>query len=304
VIEGLQIAGRLGQYATILVLFGVTAFGLYAPGAAAFLPLRRLLGGALIAAFAASLVGLVGQTGAMSGSLADAVKPDMLWTIVSATHYGVAWTVRLIAFGLAVGALGMANARPQRALGMILHLSGLAAASLAWGGHGVEGEGLPGLAHLAADIAHIGAAGLWIGALVAFGLLMLKPGTGHLKASAQALANFAGAGTLIAAVLVLTGVINTAFLVPLRTIPNLSGNLWADVLAIKLVLFGGMLALAATNRFVLTPRLKPALSDPAREADAVRQFRLSVLSETTLAFCILGLVAWLGTLHPPLHGGG
>ena len=108
---------------------------------------------------------------------------------------------------------------------------------------------------------------------------------------------------MIAGVLVLTGLINTAFMTPPSAIPQFLGNAWAQVLAVKLVLFAGMLSLAAANRFVLTPRLTRSLSDPAREAEAVRRLRLSLLLETALAFGALGLVAWLGTLHPPSHGG-
>lgn len=303
-LEGLQIVARFGQYAILLSLFGVCAFGLRSIGAAAFLPMRRLLGAGALAALAAALAGLVAQTAQMGGALSEAGKPDMLWTIISATHYGSAWIVRIVAILLAILTVRLTTAWPRMAFGLTLVLSGIAIATLAWGGHGAGDEGLAGLGHLAADIVHLWAAALWIGALVCFSLLALTPGATHLKPSAQALANFAGEGTLIAGVLVLTGAVNTAFLVPLRTIPNLPGNLWAQVLAIKLVLFGGMLALAATNRFVLTPRLKRALAEPAREADVVRQLRKSLLTETTLAFCILGLVAWLGTLHPPLHGGG
>jgi putative copper resistance protein D len=304
VLEGLQFAARLGQYAVLLTLFGFSAFGLYSPAAAAALPMRRLLGAGVIAGMIACIFGLVAQTGEMSGALGDALKPDMLWTILSATHYGAAWVVRLAALAMAGLVVWRTAAQPRTALVLTLHLSGLAVASLAWGGHAAGDEGLAGLVHLAADVVHLWAAGLWVGALVAFCLLVLNSNPTRLRSIADALASFAGLGSAIAATLVLTGLINTAFLVPLQTIPSLPGNSWAQVLALKLLVFAAMLTLAATNRFLLTPRLTLALSDPARETPAVRALRLSLLAETTLGFCVLGLVAWLGTLHPPLHGHG
>ncbi|MEI7932734.1 MAG: copper homeostasis membrane protein CopD [Alphaproteobacteria bacterium] len=303
-LEGLQIAARFGQYAALLTLFGVCGFGLLSTGAASYLPMRRLLGAGVIMGLAATLFGLVAQTGEMAGSLGDAVKSDMLWTIISATHYGAAWIVRLVALVLAALAIRLTDIWPRMAFGLTLILAGLAVASLAWGGHGAGGEGLAGLGHLSADVAHLWAAGLWVGALVCFCLLALTPGKHHLKPAARALAKFAGLGSAIAGTLVLTGAINTAFLVPLRTLAILPDSSWARVLALKLALFAGMLALAATNRFVLTPRLTNSLADPSREAEAVRGLRFSLLAETTLAFCVLGLVAWLGMLHPPSHSAG
>lgn len=65
----------------------------------------------------------------------------------------------------------------------------------------------------------------------------------------------------------------------------------------KLALLIGMLGFAANNRFRLTPAL---VTDPAIGALALCRLRSSLIGEITLAVCILGLVAWLGTLEPPI----
>jgi putative copper resistance protein D len=56
-----------------------------------------------------------------------------------------------------------------------------------------------------------------------------------------------------------------------------------------------MLAFAASNRFVLTPRLALA-SD-----DAPRAISRNTLIEIVLGFSIFAMVGVLGTLHPAAH---
>lgn len=63
-------------------------------------------------------------------------------------------------------------------------------------------------------------------------------------------------------------------------------------------LFVAMLALAAANRFRLTPAFERAIAagDVGR---ALAGLRVSLAAETTAAVAIVVLVAWLGTLPPP-----
>src|SRR3546814_11324873 len=65
----------------------------------------------------------------------------------------------------------------------------------------------------------------------------------------------------------------------------------------KIVLFLGMLVMAAANRFRLTPGLERAI-ERRDHAQALSTLRRSLALETTAAVMILGLVAWLGTLEP------
>ena len=58
-----------------------------------------------------------------------------------------------------------------------------------------------------------------------------------------------------------------------------------------------MLALAALNRFRLTPAIDRSLAT-GQSAAAVRSIRYSVAVEASLAVAVLMLVAWLGTLDP------
>ena len=60
-----------------------------------------------------------------------------------------------------------------------------------------------------------------------------------------------------------------------------------------------MLALAALNRFRLTPALDLAVT-PVASRHALQRLRLSLMLETLAGIAILGLVAWIGSLEPPV----
>src|SRR3546814_15461216 len=108
---------------------------------------------------------------------------------------------------------------------------------------------------------HLLAASAWIGALAAFVLIFVQrkdDDRGDLPLAHRALAGFAGAGTLLVALIVLSGLVNGLILVGFENVGELGTSLYGQLLVIKLVLFGGMLVLAASNRFRLTPALRSA----------------------------------------------
>ena len=72
------------------------------------------------------------------------------------------------------------------------------------------------------------------------------------------------------------------------------------MLLIKVVLFAGMLVLAALNRFHLGPLLQRSLREGEYRV-AANALRRSVLVELSAAVLIVGLVAWLGTLSPDME---
>ena len=115
----------------------------------------------------------------------------------------------------------------------------------------------------------------------------------------EALRGFSFVGTIIVALLILTGTVNGWFLVGPGNIASLGQSTYGLLLIAKLLLFAGMLGLAALNRY----RLTPALAQAIEEEDAPRAqalLRASLVVEGGLAIVILGLVAWLGTLSPPM----
>ena len=299
-LEVAVIALRWLQYAGGVVLLGAPLFLLYsfkdpdAPNLEWSRPTLRLA--AIIVALG-SLAALVAQTAVMAGSLSEAVKPASLSFMVTGTALGMAMVVRAAAALL--GLVALVALKPGRALWSVTAALGLiVAASFAWTGHGAATEGPGGPIHLVANIIHAVAAALWLGALAALTALLLRR-AGPDLAIHRALHGFAGLGTLAVLMLVLTGLVNSWFLIGPERVASIAGNLYGQLLVAKLVLFGLMLALAASNRFRLTPTLGSALETGQPSLAAMSALRRSLLVETGLGLALIGVVAVMGTLPPP-----
>lgn len=299
---------RLGLYLDLMALFGIAAFALYAlrgeerrfDGAIALGP--WLWGSAVLGALL-SLGGLLVLAAGMAGVPLASVDLASVEMIVGATSVGMAWIVRMAALLLAFIAAIALRRRPAAALPLVAGAGAIALASLAWGGHGAMDEAAIGWVHLTADIGHLLAAGIWVGALLALLLLVFRRrdlvDRDHLILSHRALAGFSLDGTLTVAAIIVSGLVNSWLLVGPANILKLPSSLYGQLLIAKLLLFGAMAALAATNRFRLVPEFERSLAS-VDDAAALRALRRSLAIETGCAVAVLALVAWLGTLEPPM----
>lgn len=306
--DAVGVAARFALYLDLAALFGLAAFGLYGlrgeqrrSGAA--LAFRPLLTGTALAGLLFSALGLATLAAGMAGLPLASVDLATIKIVVTETSLGTAWIVRVAALVVALAfALG-ARARPAIVLTGTATASAVALASLAWAGHGAMHEGAVGWLHVTADIAHLWAAGVWVGALFALVLLVFRKreqvDRDHLVLSHRALAGFSAVGTIAVAVIVLSGLVNSWLLVGPANIGRLPASLYGQLLIAKLVLFGAMLALAAGNRFRLVPAFERSLAS-ADHVGALHALRRSLAFETGCAVGVLALVAWLGTLEPPM----
>jgi putative copper resistance protein D len=296
------IASRFVHYAALTILFGVAAFPLYngrspaTAGGAAFFPWSRRV---QIAAASLALIsglfwlGFVAAT--MSGELSSLLDPHIVWLVISTTDFGGVWAAHL---GLIV--LALLLLLPKEESGelrwAVLALSAVALTSIADTGHAGADNGPAAGMHIAADAAHLLAAGVWVGALLVLTRMVVIAGRGladeDLKTLNHALLKFSGIGPIVVAVLLLTGILNPGFLASI-------GTIYGRVLWGKIALFTAMLLLAAANRFWLTARLGVALESGTNSQSATRALKASVLAETVLAALVLLAVGWLGTLAPP-----
>ena len=248
---------------------------------------------------ASALLALLAQTAVMAGSLAEAIKPVSLSFMITGTALGKAMVARA-ALALAAVVAVLALRPGKTAWSISLGLGLFVVASFAWTGHGAATEGPEGLVHLASDIVHSVGAALWLGALVALTILLLRrPGVDD-GALYRALHGFSGLGTLAVALLVATGLANSWFLVGSERFVNLGESLYGQLLIAKLALFVLMLGLAADNRFRLTPALRLELEHTGQSISAVRRLRRSIVTETALGLVVLAVVALMGTLPPPV----
>jgi putative copper resistance protein D len=296
----------LAQFGGAVILFGSPLFfvyGLPRSGSTAAVALqwpRRLLLAAGLALLAGACVSLATQTATMTGEPAQAFNPSALWDVLSVTQFGLAVAVRLAITLLIL--LVSRIARPSRTVWFALAGLGAAVlASFAWSGHGAVEEGAAGLVHAVADVIHLLAAGVWLGALAVLAILLCTPSREDDQVAVDALhkglAGFSGIGTAVVAALVLTGLINSWFLVGPTHVFDILGSAYGLLLLVKLGIFGGTLVLAGLNRFVLTPALSTALAEGSTEG-AIHALRRSVLIESAAALAVIALVSALGTLVP------
>lgn len=302
-LESSVILLRLAQYVGAVLLVGVPLFfacRMPVSGAAVERWPRTLLVTAALATAVAAVLALVAQTAVMAGSLSEALKPTSLEYVALGTGLGRAFVVRAAAAATMAGLLLLL--RSGRPTWIVLSLFGaVVCGSLAWTGHGAATEGSAGVVHLGVDVVHALAAGLWLGALAALGMILTRA-PGHAESDRlthDALHGFAGLGTLAVGLLVVSGLANSWFLVGLDGLARLLTTSYGVLLVIKLALFGAMLAAASANRFLLTPRLRVSLDDETALPEAIRALRRSLLVESLLALALLAVVAVMGTLAPP-----
>ncbi|VVN20275.1 Copper resistance protein D [Pseudomonas fluorescens] len=284
--ELINIVLRFALYVDLLLVFGLALFALYSAGT--LLRFRPMLRGMALIGALLSVAGLMLMTRAMSGETALAALWPHLKMMLLETDVGLAWAVRMIA-------LIVVLIRPGAWLASVA--GAIALASLAWSGHGAMDEGTLRFWHFLSDILHLLAAGAWLGAMLALVLMARGPvDEARIRSLAFAVRRFEWIGAVIVLTLSITGVVNYLFIVGPRLDEVLLGT-YGGLLAIKVLLFAGMLVLAALNRFHLGPALAQALRN-GQYVIAANALRRSVVVELAIALLIVALVAWLGTLSP------
>lgn len=163
-----------------------------------------------------------------------------------------------------------------------LAVAALALATQPLIGHPWQTGWVPSLA----EVAHVLAAGLWLGGLPSLLVALRKlPSGGHQRM----LIRFGRLGYATVAVIALTGPLQALFL--LGPWSRLWSTSYGHVLVVKTVLFVLALILAAENRFRLTPRL-------ASTEWAGRTLLATVAQEAIMGLLIVLAAAWLASLAP------
>jgi putative copper resistance protein D len=287
----------------VMILFGSSLFPFYAGSGTLdrTLPafpagLRPILLAASVLALVSALLWLALEAGEMGDDPADAVNPDTLLLVLTATGFGAVWQFHL-ALCLALVAV-VARSPPARRPGLVLLLAALLLASQAWVGHGVMATGAEGTLRLANQTIHLIAAAAWLGGLVPLARVLDQARRDPTRSALaiRVLRSFSAMALGAVALLVLSGLVNGWFLV--GSPEALVATPYGQVLILKLVLFLGLLALAAVNRLSLLPRLTAA-ADPGSTLTAL--FR-TVLAEQGLGLALLGVASVLGTLAPAIDG--
>ncbi len=138
---------------------------------------------------------------------------------------------------------------------------------------------------------HLLASGAWLGALVPLVTVVRKA---PLPAAALAARRFAAPGAIAVGVLAVTAFYQG--LVLGGGLQGLTGTAYGAVLLAKAALFAFMLAIAAINRWRLSPALAGGDGGPARGALAA-----SIAVETSLGLLVVLAASALSQLEPGMH---
>ena len=302
--EMLLIGVRFGLYLALTALFGLAAFAIYGlqdqERKMAF-PLRLwlLAGAALGLIFSAAWLPL--EASLMADLPLWPIDPGAVEALVADPSIGTAWLLRVAMLTLAL--LGATRAgRSGIWLGVVAISSGAALSSLAWAGHGAVDEGAVGWAHLGADIFHLIAAGVWVGALLVLLLLSyrraVRVDAAHLKLMHRVLHQFGAVGIGVVATLIITGLINSLMLVGIGNVTTIGTSRYGQLLLGKLAVFLTMLVIASLNRFWLTPAFEQSIAN-GNTTHSLMMLRTSLAVEAACIILILALVALLGIETPP-----
>ena len=265
---------------------------------------RRLLWICVTLSLASALLWLCLLSIRIGGKgFSDTITDGTAWLVLSQTQFGFVWQMRLLFGGSFVACLSVRRSpggRFDNALTIVTNLLSTAyLGSLSFAGHGTEGVGWEQGIHLVADFLHLIGAGLWLGGLVPFVLILVYLSRfreeGWVSAAAHIGASFSIAGIIAVGLLLASGTINAAFLV--SETHSLTDTDYGRLLLLKIALFGVMVCFASINRRYLLPRLLANLgSDHA--AATVRRLVQSALVEIALGLVIVCIVGLLGIMPP------
>lgn len=231
---------------------------------------------ARLAKIAMALAFLV--VGIQGGLLRGGPATDLLW--ISTWHLGAS-TTRGLSAGVAIVGLAVLLIGLRRDRRLLMLVGAIAAiSSVAFTGH----TGTASPRWLAAPLLtlHAMLAAFWIGSLIP-----LLDGLERKKETKQLVARFSTMATVAVPILIFCGV-GLVFR-HVTNIEDVTGSRYGTLLLVKLALVLVLLAMAAVNKWVLTPRL------PRTSAALVTTIR----AELGLGLTILAVTALLSQTPPP-----
>jgi putative copper export protein/mono/diheme cytochrome c family protein len=270
---------------------------------------RRLSLASVVIGILSGLAWLLFEASAMSGKpVGLAFSQGIVPIVLVRTRFGHDWLLRgmlvLPLIACLVARRRSAAISPKVLAGTALALAAGELVTIAGAGHAAAGTGWAGTLQLLADAVHLLAAGAWIGGLLPFAWLFaaVRRAGGPLAAEAayDAATRFSRIGLVAVATLIVTGSVNSIFLV--GSVPALLGTDYGHLLLLKLALFLTMIAFAAINRQWLVPHLARSGTSPlGSRGNLVARIERNALIEAALGLLVLVLVGALGTEPPALH---
>ncbi|MCP3466088.1 CopD family protein [Bradyrhizobium sp. CCGUVB23] len=268
---------RIGLYLGLFAGVGGVFFAIWIARSTngMVLPRTALVVGMLSAIASLPLLGLD-----LLGLSLTALLTSAPWTIAFATSAGLALLVAIAA--MLVAGIALRGGQGARILSAIA----LAGVGLSLAGTGHAATAPPEALTRPAVFLHGLGIAFWTGALAPLAVLVSRP----TSATLPILNRFSRIALPVVAILALTGL--TLAIIQLESFAALVETGYGIILSIKLALVAALLALAALNRF----RLTPALAKNLKAASALRR---SILAECVLALAVFAVVAGWRFTPPP-----
>ena len=228
-------------------------------------------------------------------------------TVLTGTQFGFIWLFRMIVsliLGIILWVVARTSWRRNLLQTTLAGLSVIELVSLAWAGHGTASPGPPGIVHLLGDALHLLASAFWPGALVPLGaflfLLLKSSQVEAIGLAAPVVRRFSASSLIAVAVMALTGLSNSIFMV--GSFQALLTSVYGQILVSKLILFFVMIGFGAWNLLLLKPRIAVELPRVNfAQKSALRLLLRNVLWEIGLGTLVILIVALLGITPPPMR---
>lgn len=285
---------------TIAILVGASAATLWlrcasSAWAGAVLPRLRTSMRACVPVALAAYVAVLWLEAASMAEVPLASAWPAVMSVLSATHYGIAWLIgaaALVVLGLTTLAQS-ANTVRILALGVFLFIRSMvshagAAGDFTWA--------------VAADWVHLVLISVWVGEVIVAGLLVLDREPAGESANRADCARYteqlSHSATIALAGIFITGAIGAWR--GLGTLENVAGNPYGTTLLVKIALVLGAAALGGVNRFVVMPGLLEGLRTPhTANLGARRRFTAVLKVEALVLLAVLVAAAFLSSTAPP-----
>jgi putative copper resistance protein D len=256
-----------------------------------------------------SLLWLWAISASMTGvDCVAALSPEIWSTVLFGTQFGHVWIIRsiiVLILGLSLWLIAGRRIRMSSLESLPSALAMVQLVSLAWAGHAAADVGSYGCVHLANDAAHLAVAAFWPGGLVPLAALLLRllksQQAALLGTTAQIIRRFSISSLIAVAILWLTGLINSFFLV--GSIQALLASTYGQILFCKVVLFLSMVGFGAWNLLVLKPKLAIDIraKNFTQQETAACSLIQNVFWEIGLGTAVIVIVAALGITPPPMR---
>ncbi|NDL62540.1 copper homeostasis membrane protein CopD [Acerihabitans arboris] len=285
-------ACRYIHIAAIMQAFGMALFCEYLAPSGLRGRLRAALGGTIRIMAWIAMLSAVALLALQAGQMGDGwtqTRSPAVWQAVLGTSFGAVWQWHLPIALAAVSAAGFGTITALRHRLLLAAMAGLLSTQ-ALVGHTAMSEGLRGLLQRLNQIVHLFSAAWWLGGLLPLMICLPLLRQSPRQDALQALIRFSRSGHFAVALVILSGMANTALV--LGQWPVDWSAPYQRLLLIKITVVMVMVILAVTNRYGVVPAM--ARHHPA----AIRILTLITLAEMILGNLVLLLVSIFATFEP------